>query len=172
MPGELEIIIRRETQADQAAIAAITRAAFQDHPHSQQTEEFIVSALRQAGALTLSLVAQIDGQVVGHIAFSPATISGRSQGWHGVGPVSVTPPRQRQGIGKALVQEGLRLLRQSGAQGCVLVGDPGYYQRFGFRNIPQLVLEGVPQEYFLALPLGTDIPHGAVEFHEGFKARG
>lgn len=164
--------IRRETQADQAAIAEITRAAFHNHPHSQQTEEFIISALRQAGALTLSLVAQIDGQVVGHIAFSPATISGRSQGWHGVGPVSVTPPRQRQGIGKALVLEGLRLLRQSGAQGCVLVGDPGYYQRFGFRNIPQLVLEGVPQEYFLALPLGTDIPHGEVEFHEGFKARG
>ena len=117
-------------------------------------------------------MAQIDDQVVGHIVFSPATISGRSQGWYGVGPVSVTPPRQRQGIGKALVLEGLRLLRQSGAQGCVLVGDPGYYQRFGFRNIPQLVLEGVPQEYFLALPLGTDIPHGEVEFHEGFKARG
>jgi putative acetyltransferase len=106
------------------------------------------------------------------VAFSPATISGHSSGWYGVGPVSVVPDRQKQGIGKALVQEGLRLLRASGAKGCVLVGNPDFYERFGFRNRPDLILEGVPQEYFLALPFGENKASGVVVFHEGFSAKG
>lgn len=164
------MLIRPETRADHGVIADITRAAFRDHPHSRQTEQFIIGALRAAGALTLSLVAQVEGRVVGHIAFSPLTIAGRDQGWCGVGPVSVAPPHQRRGVGQALVREGLRLLRQDGAQGCLLVGDPGYYHRFGFRNIPELILEGVPPENFMALPLGADIPQGLVVFHQAFQA--
>ncbi|MBU4263220.1 MAG: N-acetyltransferase [Proteobacteria bacterium] len=164
------MIIRPETPADIEAIDAVAIAAFKNHPFSQQTEQFIVKALRAAHALTLSLVAELDGQVVGHIAFSPVTISDGSPNWHGLGPISVLPAYQRQGIGKALMQEGLSRLKALGSKGCFLVGDPGYYQRFGFKNIPELIYEAIPQEVFLALPLAEKIPQGTVVFHQGFSA--
>ncbi len=162
--------IRRETESDITAINEITAAAFKDHPYSHQTEVFIISALRAANALTLSLVAEGEGRVVGHIAFSPVTISDGSEGWYGIGPLSVAPDFQRQGIGKALVIEGLATLKDAGANGCALVGDPEYYKRFGFRNLPGLTLEGVPPENFLALTFGKDSARGAVSFHEAFLA--
>lgn len=165
------MIIRPERPEDQAAIAAITQAAFKDHPFSRQTEVFIIEALRRVGDLRLSLVAEDQGQVVGHIAFSPLTIAGQNQGWLGVGPLSVDPPRQRQGIGKALMREGLRRLREQGCPGCLLVGDPGYYKPQGFDNLPGLTLEGVPPEVFLGLALGGDLPQGAVAFHPAFQAQ-
>lgn len=164
--------IRPETPSDRERIAEITIAAFKNHPHSQNTEQFIIEALRAAGALTLSLVAEVDGNVVGHIAFSPATISDGSPDWYGVGPISVWPARQRQGIGQALVREGLSRLQSLGAAGCLLVGDPAYYGRFGFRNDPDLVYEGIPQEYFFVLPFGPRKARGVARFHEGFAARG
>ena len=114
----------------------------------------------------------MDGRVVGHIAFSPVTISGGSPDWYGLGPVSVLPEHHRQGIGKSLIQEGLSSLKALGGQGCVLVGDPNYYKRFGFRNLPELIHEGIPQEVFLALPFNDRVPHGIVVFHEGFSANG
>lgn len=165
-------IIRHETAADIAAIDEVTIAAFQTLAISNHTEQFIIGALRAAGALMLSLVAEIEGQVVGHVAFSPVRISDGSQNWYGLGPVSVLPEHQRQGIGMALIREGLSMLKGLGAQGCCLVGDPNYYRRFGFQNIPGLVHEGVPQEVFLAMSLARAVPQGVVEFHEGFKATG
>jgi len=164
------MIIRPETPADIDAIDAVAIAAFKNHPFSHQTEQFIVKALRSAGALTLSLVAELDGQVVGHIAFSPVTISDGSPDWHGLGPISVLPEYQRQGIGKALMQEGLPMLKALGGNGCALVGDPGFYQRFGFKNIPGFIHEGIPQEVFLALPFTEKIPKGTIVFHQGFSA--
>ncbi|MFW5867215.1 MAG: GNAT family N-acetyltransferase [Armatimonadota bacterium] len=166
------MIIRNETPADIDAITDVTVAAFTDHPVSSQTEHFIVHALREAGALTLSLVAEMDGRVVGHIAYSPVEISDGATDWHGMGPVSVRPELQRQGIGTALINESLSMLKEMGGQGCALVGDPNYYQRFGFRNIPQLVHEGVPPEVFLVLPFSEEIPRGSVTFHEAFLATG
>jgi putative acetyltransferase len=166
------MIIRNETISDIEAITEVTIAAFQNLPISNHTEQFIICVLRAANALTISLVAEINGQVVGHIAFSPVTISDGSLNWYGLGPVSVLPEYQRQGIGKSLIQEGLFLLKRLGGQGCVLVGDPNYYKRFGFRNIPDLVHEGIPQEVFLALPLNEKIPQGIVVFHKGFLANG
>ena len=166
------MIIRNETVSDIKAIAEVTIAAFQNLPISNHTEQFIINALRAANALTISLVAEIDGRVVGHIAFSPVTISDSSLNWYGLGPVSVLPEYQRQGIGKSLIQEGLSLLKELGGQGCALVGDPNYYKRFGFRNIPDLVHEGIPQEVFLALPFNKKIPQGTVVFHKGFLANG
>ena len=168
----MNIIIRSEMESDSGTILEITEAAFQNHPYSHQTEQFILNALREAKALTISLVAEVEKKVVGHIAFSPVTISDGSLGWYGLGPVSVLPELQRQGIGKSLIHEGLSLLRSSGAKGCVLVGDPGYYKRFGFRNLPDMVIEGVPQEYFLALPFEGNKARGVVTFHEGFTATG
>jgi putative acetyltransferase len=164
------MIIRNELESDFEAISAVTKAAFADCPHGNHTEEFIVDALRAANALTVSLVAEAGGKVVGHIAFSPVTISDGSQNWYGIGPVSVLPEFQKQGIGKSLIYEGLSLLKAKGAKGCVLVGDSKYYERFGFKNIPDLVLDGVPQEYFLALPFEKNKIHGAVVFHQGFNA--
>lgn len=166
------IEIRNETGADGPAITEVTVAAFKTLEVSRHTEQFIIAALRAAQALTISLVAEMDGRVVGHIAFSPVAISDGSRDWYGLGPVSVLPEYQRQGIGKALIQEGLSRLKDLKAQGCCLVGHPDYYRKFGFRNTPGLVVEGVPQEFFFALSFDGHIPQGAVTFHEGFRANG
>ena len=166
------MIIRNESVSDIEAISKVTIAAFQNHPISKHTEQFIINALRNTNALTISLVAEDNGQVVGHIAFSPVTITDGSLNWYGLGPISVLPRFQKQGIGKSLIHEGLSLLKTLGGKGCVLVGDPNYYKRFGFRNIPDLIHDGVPQEVFLALPFNKEIPHGMVVFHKGFLANG
>jgi putative acetyltransferase len=167
-----EIAIRSETDADVGAINDVTIAAFKTLEISNHTEQFIIEALRTARVLTVSLVAEIDGRVIGHIAFSPVTISDGTQDWYGLGPVSVLPEYQRQGIGKALIHEGLSRLRGMQARGCCLVGHPEYYKKFGFDNFPELVHEGVPPEVFLALSLDGKTPRGTVTFHEGFKADG
>ncbi|MFP4250686.1 MAG: GNAT family N-acetyltransferase [Armatimonadota bacterium] len=164
------MIIRPEAPADIQAITDVTVAAFTDHPVSNLTEHFIIHALREADALTLSLVAEIDGRTVGHIAFSPVAISDGTPDWYGMGPVSVLPELQRQGIGSALINEGLATLKGMGGQGCALVGDPDYYRRFGFRNHPELAHEGVPPEFFMVLPFSERIPKGTVTFHEAFQA--
>jgi putative acetyltransferase len=166
------IVIRNETEADIGAITDVTVAAFNTLEISNHTEQFIIEALRAAGALMVSLVAEFDGRVVGHIAFSPVTISDGTRDWYGLGPVSVLPEHQRQGIGKALVREGLSRLKGLNARGCCLVGHPGYYRKFGFDNLPELVHEGVPQEVFLAQSFDGHIPQGTVTFHEAFNADG
>lgn len=165
-----KITIRTETDADVRAITEVTEAAFQTMEISDHTEQFIVTALRKAGALTVSLVAELDGRVVGHIAFSPITMSDGTAGWYGMGPVSVLPQYQRQGIGKALVQEGLARLKGLKARGCCLVGHPEYYRKFGFQNTPELGLEGVPPEVFFALSFDGQVPRGSVTFHNAFMA--
>lgn len=159
-------------ESDFEAITEVTIAAFNTLPISNHTEQFIIKALRAAGVLTISLVAEIDDQIVGHIAFSPVTISDGSTDWYGLGPVSVLPKYHRQGIGKSLINKGLDLLKDLEAQGCVLVGDPNYYKKFGFQNYPDLIHEGIPQEVFIALPFSERIPKGIVVFHEGFLATG
>jgi putative acetyltransferase len=171
-PMNPKIVIRSETDADVSAIAEVTVAAFRTLEISNHTEQFIIEALRAAKALTVSLVAEVDGRVIGHIAFSPVTISDGTRNWYGLGPVSVLPAYQRQGIGKALIQEGLSRLRDMKAQGCCLVGHPAYYRKFGFRNMSGLVHEGVPPEVFFALSFDGHTPQGTVAFHEGFRADG
>lgn len=164
--------IRHEHEGDPASISRLIRAAFTGHPHhalgAEPIEPMIVEALRAAGALSLSLVAKDEEGIVGHIAFSEVLVGGIRVGWHGLGPVCVHPRRQRQGIGAMLVEQGIAAIRQRGARGIVLLGEPGYYGRFGFRADPSLVLEGVPAEYFLALPLGTPVPAGKVSYHAAF----
>jgi putative acetyltransferase len=166
------MIIRKETVADIDSITEVTIAAFKTLPISNHTEQFIIKALRSAAALTISLVADVDGRVVGHIAFSPISVSDGTTGWYGLGPVSVLPEYQKQGIGKSLINEGLSLLKEMGGQGCALVGDPNYYKKFGFKNYPELIHEGIPQEVFLSLPFAEKDPKGIVVFHEGFWATG
>jgi len=170
MPIE-NILIRDEREDDAETITVVTAAAFETLEISDHTEQFIVKALRAAGALTVSLVAEVDGAVVGHIAFSPIAISDGTPDWYGLGPVSVLPKDQRMGIGKALIWEGLARLKGLGAKGCCLVGHPEYYGRFGFENVTGLGLEGVPPEAFFALAFDGPMPHGSVAFHEAFWAR-
>ncbi len=163
--------IRSELPSDIQAIADITVAAFLTAQHSSHTEQFIVASLRQKGMLSLSLVAEIESQPVGHIAFSPVTVADDSVDWYGLGPVSVTPLYQRRGIGQALVQSGLALLRERGAHGCVVLGSPEYYRRFGFAATPDLTFTGPPPESFMALRFTGSPPHGEVTYHEAFNAR-
>lgn len=161
--------LRKEKDTDTRRIDEITKAAFAQHPHSSHTEHLIVDALRRSGALVISLVAEIDQRVVGHVAFSPVAISDGSREWYGLGPVSVLPEFQSQGIGSALIFEGLALLKDAGANGCVVLGEPAYYQRFGFRNDPGLALENVPQEFFMALPFTAKRAAGLVTYDEAFS---
>ena len=157
-----EINIRSETNDDTGAIAEVTIAAFQALEISNHTEQFIVEALRDAKVLTVSLVAEVDGRVIGHIAFSPVTISDGTQDWYGLGPVSVLPEYQRQGIGKALIHEGLSRLKCKHARGCCLVGHPEYYKKFGFDNVPELVHEGVHHRKSFSHCLSTERLRGAL----------
>jgi putative acetyltransferase len=171
-PMDLKIVIRSETDADVSAITEVTVAAFNTLEISNHTEQFIIAALRAAKALTISLVAEVDGRMIGHIAFSPLTISDNTRNWYGLGPVSVLPTYQRQGVGKALIREGLSRLKELNAKGCCLVGHPDYYVKFGFKNMPGLVHEGVPPEVFFALSFDGQAPQGTVAFHDAFKADG
>jgi putative acetyltransferase len=162
--------IRPERPEEVAAIRILTDTAFKDVLHSDQTEARIVEALRTAGALTLSLVAIQDGEVVGHVAFSPVRTNGAANDWYGLGPVSVRPERQRGGIGQALIRDGLDRLRSAGAAGCVVLGDPAYYGRFGFEYDPELCYGDVPPGYFQRLTLRGAPPKGEVTYHHGFEA--
>lgn len=166
----MNIQIRNEQNTDIQAIFDLTQKAFNDLEHSSHTEQFIVNALRESKQLTLSLVAEINNQVVGHIAFSPVRISDETTGWYDLGPVSVLPEFQGKGIGSKLIRSGLEALKDLDALGCVLLGDPNYYGKFGFKADARLILEGVPAEYFQILPFTNDIPSGTVFYDDAFNA--
>ncbi|MFZ6049341.1 GNAT family N-acetyltransferase [Pseudomonas sp. CR3202] len=166
----MNLSIRNEQAGDIEAIARLTAAAFESEEHSSHTEQFIVNALRRSGHLTISLVALEGDALVGHVAISPVTLSSGVSGWYGLGPISVRPDRQGQGIGSMLMNAALSELRRLGGRGCVLLGDPGYYGRFGFLAHPGLELPGVPPEYFQALCFGDELPVGVVSYHASFDA--
>lgn len=168
----MSILIRKESPTDVAAIEAVTVAAFLSATHASHTEQFIINALRQSGQLSISLVADESGAVIGHVAVSPVAVSDGAAGWYGLGPVSVAPERQGQGVGGQLVEQALGELRRLGAAGCVVLGDPNYYSRFGFTAEPSLVLPGVPPEYFQAIAFAGSLPAGEVSYHESFAAQG
>ncbi len=163
--------IRDEERRDAKHIALILYTAFKDHPAhppgAEPIEHCIVEALRNPGALSVSLVAEEGGETVGHIALSPATVGSDTTGWYLLGPVGVDPVLQGRGIGSALINEGLRRLRTRKAAGVVLVGDPGFYARFGFHSVPGLTYPDVPDKYVLACPFGDD-PVGAITAHDAF----
>jgi predicted N-acetyltransferase YhbS len=164
-------MIRPESPGDVETIHALTATAFQHAPHTSHTEHLIVDALRAAGQLTVSLVDERQGALVGHVAVSPVTVSGHIPGWFGLGPISVLPGYQGIGVGSDLVRTALQQLRELGAAGCVVLGEPAYYGRFGFRAEAGLVLPGVPAEYFQALGFAGRVPPGEVAYHEAFDVR-
>lgn len=161
--------IRRERLCDIEAIDAVIREAFANHPFSNQSEHFIVKALRNANALAVSLVAEAGNSVIGHVAASPVQVAGKSLGWFGLGPVSVASGHQRRGVGSALVRAALAELQANGAAGCVLLGDPAFYRRFGFLQEPGLRLPGVSPEHFMSLAWLSPVPSGEVSYHVAFE---
>ncbi|WP_315386518.1 N-acetyltransferase [uncultured Stenotrophomonas sp.] len=161
--------IRNERPGDADAIHALTRNAFEHAPHSSHTEQHIVDALRNAGALAVSLVAEDAGGIVGHVAVSPVQLSDGSEGWYGLGPISVAPERQGQRVGSALMRAAMDALEAMGAAGCVLLGDPAYYGRFGFEAVPRLRPAGIPAEYFQARLLRGEWPDAEVAYHKAFE---
>ena len=160
------MIVRFERRADVEAIREVTAAAFADAPHADGSEPEIPGRLRDAGALRLSLVAEVDGDVVGHVAFSPATVAGAAD-WVALGPVSVRPNRQRQGIGMRLIEGGLAQVRR-GSRGCVVLGEPAYYARFGFVAAETLHWNDVSAPFLQVLVWGGGVPTGEVTFHPAF----
>ncbi|MEL7188657.1 MAG: N-acetyltransferase [Pseudomonadota bacterium] len=171
------ITIRPEQSGDEDVIFALTEAAFRNMPFSDGSEPTIVKRLRDDGDLTLSLVASLvaenTGKIVGHIAMSPVTINGgpsdqSRKNWYGLGPVSVWPDLQGQGIGSALINQAIADMRQLGAKGIILLGSPEYYSRFGFKHEPKLTYPGPPAEYFQTLLLEGELPSGVVSYARGF----
>lgn len=166
----MNIVVRREQYDDIQSIHAVTRSAFLEEVHSSHTEHYIVDALRDSGALCISLVAESGGQIIGHVAISPIIVSDGSLEWFGLGPISVLPEQQGQGIGSLLMRRVLDVLKEGGAAGCVVLGNPDFYRRFGFTAINDLVLPDVPPQYFQALSFTGSYARGTVEYHQGFSA--
>ncbi len=160
--------IRDETVADAAQISALTTAAFLPMEYADGTEAQIIEGLRAAGALGVSLVAEMDSDVVGHVAFSAVTVDGEDCGWFVLGPVSVRTDLQRQGIGSSMIRAGLDRLRERGAAGCTVLGDPDYYRRFGFEPSEKLLMDGEFNPNFQVLSFGAPEPRAALRFHDAF----
>lgn len=161
--------LRAETPDDVHGIHALIADAFANVSHSDQREPLVVDSLREADALSLSLLAELNGQRVGHIAFSLVQLSDGASHWFGLGPVSVAPEWQGQGVGSQLVLAGLDALKKQGAHGCVVLGDPAWYVRFGFVATPLVRMAGVPPEYFQALLLNGTWPDAEVHYHPAFQ---
>ena len=166
---EIAVTIRPEASGDEAIIHSLTEAAFKDMPFSDGDEQHVVDRLRKDADLTLSLVAEDEERIVGHIAFSPVTISDGAKDWYGLGPVSVWPELHHRGIGGALNTRGIADMRARAAKGVVLLGSNEYYPRFGFEHFPQLTYPGPPPEYFQALLFEGEMPSGKVDFAPGFN---
>lgn len=167
----MNIRIRKEQPQDILGIHQTTVAAFLEAVHSDHTEQFIVNALRESGALSVSLVAIDNEEIVGHVTLSRVSISDGTNEWYGLGPISVLPCKQGNGIGTKLIEAAKEELHKIAAGGCVLLGDPDYYCRFGFKPLQGLVLPSVPAEYFQALYFQGSLPQGSVTYHSAFFAK-
>ena len=163
--------IRAEQENDQCAVRAVNTSAF-----ATPSEADLVDALREQTTPIVSLVAEDEGGVVGHIMFSPVSLSGYPNiKMMGLAPLAVQPRRQRQGIGSALVHAGLEQCRQLGFVAVVVLGDPQYYGRFGFLPSSRFGIDSeydVPEEVFMAMELnpgGLNGNAGRVKYHVAFR---
>ena len=162
--------IRAEAMGDERTIYDLVKRAFAPMPFSDGDEQDLVNTLRERGQLALSLVA-IDPEdaIFGYIAFSPATIGHEECNWYQLAPVAVCPTLQHRGIGSALIGEGVEQLRRGGARGVAVVGNPAYYERFGFVVVPGLdPLSAHDAPYFRAMVLAGDAPSGMLRYASAF----
>lgn len=170
LAGIDEICLRVERPDDVATIQRITKQAFAQVPHASGSEDRIIDGLREAGVL-LSWVAVIaENEVVGQVSLSPVRIGGSSEGWFGLGPIAVDPQYQRRGVGSRLVEGATSYLRSVGACGCILIGDPSWYRRFGFLPAPDMRFAEVSAPWLMVLPFVEDWPQGEVHYHPAFMS--
>ena len=167
------VAIRPERLGDEDAIRCIVAAAFPEPAKAK-----LVDALRKAGALTVSLVAEQDSAIVGHVAFSPVTIASNPKRIDvlGLGAIAVTPVRQKQGIGKALIRAGLDAVKKTGASAVILLGSVDYYSRSGFESAAARGLtwgDGAQDAHLQVVALvsgALDGVAGAVRNHAAFDS--
>lgn len=164
------MIIRVENENDQAAVHAVNVSAF-----ATSSEADLVDILRRQAQPIVSLVAEENSEVVGHIMFSPVSLSGSPDlKMMGLGPMAIAPEYQRGGIGSALVRSGLRQCRQLGFVAVVVLGHPDYYPRFGFSPSSRFDIDSeydVPPEVFMAMELQPGVLSGTtgrVKYHDAF----
>lgn len=162
------INIRGELRSDIPEIRRITELAFREMSYAAGDEHDVVDRLRSSNALSLSLVAAEENRVIGHAAFSPVTVNSEIAPWFALGPVSVTPERQGQGIGSKLIRSGLEQLQSTDALGCILTGNPDYYRRFGFNVCSEHCPACEPQEYFMINQFRPTLIAGQFAFHPAF----
>ena len=166
------MIIRDEHIDDADILHQLTYDAFKPMTFSDDSEADCLRQLRAEGDLYMSLIAEQDGDIIGHAAFSPASIGTSPDRWYALGPISVRADRQRQGIGRALIAEGLARLRKMNAPGCVLTGNPAVYASSGFRSDGQLTYGDLPVEYIQYICFSDASPAGEVTFAPGLAATG
>lgn len=146
------MLIRPERESDWPAVHAVNMAAF-----GRPAEADLVDAVREQCCPVVSLVAEEDGEIIGHILFSPVTLSGHADAMiMGLGPLAVWPAHQRQGIGSALALAGLERCRELGAGAVVVLGHASYYPRFGFKTSTCFGIRSafdVPEEAFMVVEL-------------------
>ncbi|MBE9552252.1 MAG: N-acetyltransferase [Proteobacteria bacterium] len=166
-----DFLIRHETPADILTIHAVNQAAFET-----AAEAALVDALRENGKFALSLVAFIEGEIVGHILFTDIEMEpgGAEARILGLAPMAVRPDRQGRGIGSALVRRGLEDCRELGYRGIVVLGHPAFYSKFGFTPASQHGITSIydaPDEAFMALALGdAELPKGRALYQPEFGA--
>jgi len=167
--GAFDLLIRPEQAHDYIAVHRITEAAF-DGP----AEASLIKILRRNADPVISLVAEKDGEVLGHIMFSPVSLPGASELVMGLAPMAVDPDQQQSGIGTRLVREGLVKCEELGAAGVVVLGHSEFYPRFGFVPASRLGIGceyDVPDDVFMAMELrenGLDGAYGVARYHEAF----
>lgn len=165
--GDERVTIQPECPGDAAAIHTLVAAAF-----GRAAEAELVDRLRRASALAHSLVAESGGTLAGHVALSAVSVQGAFMpGVLGLAPLAVHPEHQRRGVGSALVEAALAAAKGEGARLIVVLGEPDYYRRFGFRAASGLGLScpwPAAGEAFQALVLAPPTPRGLVRFHAAF----
>jgi len=165
------MLIRAEKESDRDAVFAVNLSAFET-----PAEATLVDVLREQAQPVLSLVAEKNGNVVGHIMFSPVSLSENPDlKVMGLAPMAVAPEHQRKGIGSALVRAGLEQCRQLGFVAVVVLGHPEYYPRFGFSPSSRFGIDSeyeVPEEVFMAMELESEAlsgKTGRVKYHNAFS---
>lgn len=169
--GEAPFRVREADHGDEAFIEVVVERAFAKEALASGREAEIVRELRAKRRVRMIMVAEDGpGQLVGVLVLSPVRMENQATGWFGLGPVAVVPEWQRRGVGSAMIGATMATLHMEHANGCVVLGEPKFYERFGFRRLPNLTLPGTPEGYFLALPFDGTTPEGRVRYHAAFGA--
>ncbi|MBX2877568.1 MAG: N-acetyltransferase [Saprospiraceae bacterium] len=174
----MKIKLRQETPDDYSAVFKLIEAAFKDHPYGDHTEHFLVDRLRQSNAFIpeLSIVADLDGEVVGHILLTKVKIKNENSTFAALSlaPVSVKPSYQKQGIGGQLIREAHRVARSLGHQAVILLGHAKYYPKFGYEKTSKYDIHlpfEAAEENCMVIALaenGLDGISGMVEYPKAF----